>query len=790
MKPFAALLVSTVLPITLAANVNVLFRVDMTEQAVSPSGVHMAGSFGSAGYPQWNPSGIALSDANADNIYEVELSLPENTYFEYKFINGNAWGADESVPGACNCNGNRCLTTGVSDEVRPVFCFGSCSFCGSNPQFRSVTFRLDMQNQVVSPNGVHLAGSFGFNPAPFTYPMWNPGGIAMSDADADLVYEVTLQLAEGYFFEFKYVNGNAWGAEESVPAACNVFSNRFVTVPTAATVLPQVCFGSCVDCTPLTNVVFQVDMQDQVVSPQGVHLAGNFGNVGLPVWDPAGISMDDGDGDGVYNVAFDLLEGFTYEYKFINGNAWGADESVPAACAVGFNRSITVPVDAVMLPEVCFGSCIDCPQPGCTDADAVNFDPEANTNDGSCLYQVNLSVDMNAYTGTVSEVFVAGSWNAFSTAAEPLADADLNGVWTTTLWLGAGNYEYLYYAAGASEFESFLSGEPCTVNTGSGNNRAFSVNDSPVTLPVYCWNSCFACQSVPVTFSVNMTGITLSPDGVHLAGNFNGWLPTLMTDNGNNIWSLTATMQAGNSYEYKFINGDFLDTDAEGITGGCTTGPLGNRFFTAPFNPFNLPTYCYAQCTACPLQITVTFRVDMANESIAPEGLHLAGSFNGWSTLALPMNYLGYNIYEASVSLSPFIPVEYKYINGDAWGEEETVPPGCALNGNRYLGTGFSDILLPVVCYGECSACGGCTDPFASNFNPFAAYDDGSCAGPVIYGCTYPAAVNYNPTAHVDDGSCVCAEVTDNCPADFDENGVVNVGDLLTFMGFFGSFCP
>ena len=48
----------------------------------------------------------------------------------------------------------------------------------------------------------------------------------------------------------------------------------------------------------------------------------------------------------------------------------------------------------------------------------------------------------------------------------------------------------------------------------------------------------------------------------------------------------------------------------------------------------------------------------------------------------------------------------------------------------------------------------GCTDPDATNFNPNATQDDGSCTYPVP-GCTNPVATNYNPLATVDDGSCV-----------------------------------
>jgi hypothetical protein len=58
-----------------------------------------------------------------------------------------------------------------------------------------------------------------------------------------------------------------------------------------------------------------------------------------------------------------------------------------------------------------------------------------------------------------------------------------------------------------------------------------------------------------------------------------------------------------------------------------------------------------------------------------------------------------------------------------------------------------------------------------------------------LAGCTYVDADNYNPVAVIDDGSCTFTLV-DPCPADFDDDGLVNAGDLLYFLSQFGSFCP
>ena len=50
-------------------------------------------------------------------------------------------------------------------------------------------------------------------------------------------------------------------------------------------------------------------------------------------------------------------------------------------------------------------------------------------------------------------------------------------------------------------------------------------------------------------------------------------------------------------------------------------------------------------------------------------------------------------------------------------------------------------------------------DPSATNYNPDATVDDGSCEYEEIHDCMDPSATNYNPDATVDDGSCEYEEI-------------------------------
>jgi hypothetical protein len=79
-----------------AQTYSVTFQVDLGSASVNSNGVHVAGSFQS-----WSPSTTSLTQVGSTSVYATTVSV-SGGQLEYKFLNGNAWGDDESVPSAVN----------------------------------------------------------------------------------------------------------------------------------------------------------------------------------------------------------------------------------------------------------------------------------------------------------------------------------------------------------------------------------------------------------------------------------------------------------------------------------------------------------------------------------------------------------------------------------------------------------------------------------------------------------------------------------------------------------------
>ena len=487
MKTPYALLLAMILGWTVQAQtVPVTFSVDMNNETVAAEGVHVAGNF-----QGWDPAATMLSDDDMDGVYTLTVDVSDTLgLVEYKFINGNAWGADEAAPEACAWNGGTNRYFELSGEtVLDTPCFGQCGACGTT----TVLFKVDMsQEDAINPVGVHMNGNFnGWDGSNF---------LMMDDADGDMIYTYVATV-DGAMLEpmdtvlFKFVNGNAWGFDENPDGECASQGNRFLALTGGDMVYEAnpgqaYCYNTCGSCVAPTPVTFRVDMSTQAeVSVNGVCIAGNFQG-----WSAGVDFLSDDDGDMIYEITMDIAPG-DYEFKFINGNNWGGDgegnidnENPPGECVTNGNRTVTVGADPVTV-QYCYNQC--------TESCVADPDPADIT------FQVDMTNETVAETG----VWLIGGittpqWQA---GALQMSDDDGDNVYEVTYTVsGAAFFEYRYcngdpYPGGVQDDSVAEVGDFEAGGCGQGNpfgefNRTHLRSGEAEVLGAYCYASCLDCN--------------------------------------------------------------------------------------------------------------------------------------------------------------------------------------------------------------------------------------------------------------------------------------------------------
>ena len=576
---------------------------------------------------------------------------------------------------------------------------------GAMAQTSDITFRVDMRGYTgASYTTVNVNGTFNG---------WCGGCNAMSDANNDSIWEVTLPLAAGAI-EYKFtVDG--WSGQESLTPGtpCTVtnsgFTNRAYTVAGNA-VLDAVCWNSCNTCSspPTTyNVTFQVDLNGYTGAPYTtVNLNGTFNG-----WCGGCAVMTDANNDSIYELTLPL-QAMAIEYKFTldgsSSNAIWEQLTANSSCTVtngGFtNRGYTVAANAT-LPAVCWQSCNVCSAP-----------PPPT-------FATTFAVDMRGYAGAAfSTVNINGSFNGWCGSCNTMTDANNDSIYEITLPLLAGAIEYKFTVDGFNGQENLTAGSACTQTTGAFTNRVYNVTAAS-SVGVVCWNSCVACAppTYPVTFKVDMRGYTGATFAtVNVNGTFNGWCGgcNALTDaNNDSIWEVTLPLPAG-PIEYKFTVDGW--NGQENLTPGTsctqTIGGFTNRVYTVTSAGGVLTAVCWNSCNTCstpaPTPVNVTFVVDMRGYSgSAFTTVNVNGSFNGWCGGCNAMTDANNDsIWEVTLPLLPGT-IEYKF-TVDGWNGQENLVAGSACTQtnfgftNRVL-TFTTATTLPSVCWNSCTACTG-----------------------------------------------------------------------------------
>ncbi|NNC94591.1 MAG: T9SS type A sorting domain-containing protein [Chitinophagales bacterium] len=338
--------------------VNVTLSVDMSFETVNAAGVHVAGSF-----QGWNPGSTPMTDIG-NNCWEHTFCYPAGANFQYKYINGNMWGQDESVTdplcgGAGGYGTDRTDTLPNGDVTIPKVCFGTCNPCIAPI---SLTLYVDMSKVATIADTVHVAGSFnGFNPA--ATPMTHIG---------DSVYCVTVSVIPGSSINYKFINGNSFNGDEpenvvSGPcAANNGFGDRTYNVPLGIPndTISVVCFNSCFTCDNIVNLTLYVNtcLIDSV-SEFGMFVGGTFNNF------DAGVTHMADSGNGIWCATVQVNKGDTIRYKFNNGGSIGGVYEIgDTLCGTsdGFgDRIVIIGNTDVVLDTVCWNECDDCVKSTC-----------------------------------------------------------------------------------------------------------------------------------------------------------------------------------------------------------------------------------------------------------------------------------------------------------------------------------------------------------------------------------------------------------------------------------------
>ena len=303
----------------------VSFIVDMNYQETDPSGVYVVGG----NIYMEGPIGHLMSDDDGDDIWEVVVDLPPGTY-TFKYRNGYcaSWNTClqwqwEDFEGDCGVGewGDRQVV--VSDEgfTYGPYCFDFCNE-GECPSIEPIdmTFQVQVSDQELDnalENGVFMGGNFnGYN--------WYDNALELIYTGQDNIFSVTTQFIANENILYKYTIGNGFfsaqiESNEGVAGCGSNFSScnqsgenlRQKIIPYISTVFDLDTYD---DCPSNALVTIEVDMSNEIISSDGVCIAGGTMPNGAQ-----GTEMCDFDEDSIYTIILSFPYDSYQTYKFVNG---------------------------------------------------------------------------------------------------------------------------------------------------------------------------------------------------------------------------------------------------------------------------------------------------------------------------------------------------------------------------------------------------------------------------------------------------------------------------------------
>ncbi|MFZ6051366.1 trypsin-like serine peptidase, partial [Halocola ammonii] len=413
--------------------------------------------------------------------------------------------------------------------------------------------------------------------------------------------------------------------------------------------------------------------------------------------------------------------------------------------------------------------CPDGPIPGCTDASACNFDPDATEDDGSCILIGDSCDDGLASTSndTINEDCVCegteavlGCTDSNACNYDPNAEED--------------DGSCLFTGDSCDDGDATTGNDIITENCecegetvpGCTNSNACNYDPNATVDDGSCLIQGESCDDGDPTTVGDLINFDCECEGIVVPGctdsNACNYNPTASVDDGSCLFT-GDSCDDGNPETVD----DTIDENCQcggNTVPGCTDSNACNYDPNATVNDGS----CLFTGDSCDDGNATTIN-DVITENCDCEGETVPGCTN--------INACNYNP-NATVNDGSCLIVGETCDDGDPSTVNDVITADCNCEGET----------IP-----------GCTNINACNYNPNATVNDGSClftgdscddgdpetvddtidencqcGGNTIPGCTDSNACNYNPNATVDDGSCLIVGVT--C----DDGNASTINDVIT----------
>lgn len=334
-------------------------------------------------------------------------------------------------------------------------------------------------------------------------------------------------------------------------------------------------------------------------------------------------------------------------------------------------------------------------------------------------FQVNMNDISDLYDGGSVWIYMDADWSEYYT----MTDGDMDGIYSYTLSKAEGtNITYSFsYQTGPDEWNDYVV-EAVPVDCADENGwRSLTVPASSVTLSAVYYGSC--SDEISAMFRVNMADISDLTGDVSFVwwdevAEADVWETMSLTE--NDIYTFTkAGLTLSNTLYYYFAYNE--SGTWEVVPAECDAGD-GYRGFAPTMAYEELPAYMFSSCNEQPPlpDVTVTFKVDMSNETVSGDGMQVVIK-DPWIWTAMADE--GNGIWSASVALAPNQTYPYTFVNGaqDYWDGEESITGDCNKGSagapERHVSVLEDNVLLSTVIFGTCNKATALNKTAKDNFN-------------------------------------------------------------------------